>query len=352
MEKRRTCRLIFFNYTFDSIMKIFYGQDSNMIGGGANAFGTAFDGAHRSMMKYLFSSAGAKAMLDLLPWPLGGLQGLGMRLQRAFSAEYAEFCHHIHILDEESAALAAKARQDKNISSRSDLIALYIQAGAREAVPQTDRFLRDTFLNFVLAGRDTTACTLTWMFYELATHPEVQRQVLEEIDTKLPDGTDPTLKLVHHTEMPLLHALLYETLRLHPPVPSDGKTAACDDVFPDGTKIPKGAKVEFVPYSMGRDPTVWDDPLEVNLQRWIPFNAPSPYEFPVFQAGPRICLGMDMAIYESKVLAAMLLQQFSFALLDGEAEKIHYSLMITMSLCNSKKQDSHNLWLVPTRRST
>jgi hypothetical protein len=118
------------------------------------------------------------------------------------------------------------------------------------------------------------------------------------------------------------------------------------------------------------------DPLEVRPDRWIPFVAPSPFDFPVFQvtkrvqllthnfqkvvvvclfscniqAGPRICLGMNMALIEAKMLTCMLLQKFTFALLPGEAEKITYSAMITMSLCNSKKADSHNLWLVPQPR--
>jgi len=342
----------FFHYTLDSINQIFFGQESDTIAGSTNVYGDAFDGAHRSMMRFFFSTLTVKTLLDLLPWPLGGLNGLGMTVWKWRSEPYAEFRRHIRTLDVESAVLIEKVRQDKDIASRSDLIALYLQAAARESVPRSDKFLRDTILNFVIAGRDTTACLLTWMFYELATNPEIQHQVTAEIDEKLPNGTDPTLKLVHHSETPLLHALLYETLRLHPPVPVDGKTAACDDVWADGTHIPKGTKVNFQVYTMGRNPDVYEDPLRVKLERWVPFKAPSPHEFPVFQAGPRICLGMDMAIYEAKVLAAMLLQQFSFTLLEGEAEKIHYSNMLTMSLCNSKDQDSHNLWLIPHRRET
>jgi len=57
-----------------------------------------------------------------------------------------------------------------------------------------------------------------------------------------------------------------------------------------------------------------------------------------------------MAIFETKVLTSMLLQDFTFTLAPGEKDKIHYSLMITMSVCNSKEQDSHNLWLIPQKR--
>merc|ERR1711972_1248931 len=63
---------------------------------------------------------------------------------------------------------------------------------------------------------------------------------------------------------------------------------------------------------------VYADPEAVDPKRWIPFTAPEPYSFPVFQAGPRICLGMDMAIFEAKVAATSLLQKYRFELLEGE----------------------------------
>ena len=124
------------------------------------------------------------------------------------------------------------------------------------------------------------------------------------------------------------------------------------DTLPDGTFVPHGVRVTYHPYSCGRDPEAYaPDPLAVRPERWIGRTAPSPYAFPVFQAGPRVCLGQDMAKFETKLLLCMLARRFHFALRAGEAAKITYSLTVTMALCNSKKQDSHNLWVVPTRRN-
>ena len=95
--------------------------------------------------------------------------------------------------------------------------------------------------------------------------------------------------------------MIYEALRLWPPVPFDLKMAFEDDVLPGGWKVPKMAQVAFIPYIMGRDGERYPEPLLFKPERWIPFNAPPQHEFPVFQAGPRICLGMDMALWHKKL---------------------------------------------------
>jgi len=153
------------------------------------------------------------------------------------------------------------------------------------------------------------------------------------------------------SQLPYLNGVLYEALRLFPPVPEDSKFSVNDDVLPDGTKFPASTRLVFFPYLMGRDPQRYSNPLECRPERWIPFKQPSQFEFPVFQGGPRICLGQNMALFEAKALAVQLLQRFSFQLLAGEKDKISYSTMITMSLVNSTDCDSHNLWLLPTPRT-
>ena len=72
--------------------------------------------------------------------------------------------------------------------------------------------------------------------------------------------------------------------------------------------------------------------------------------FPVFQAGPRVCLGQAMAVFEAKLVAALLLQEFTFSMDPAEAAKVTYSMTITMAVSNSPTQASHHLWLTPHRR--
>lgn len=341
---------LFFSFTMDSIMRIFFGEDADTLGGATCTYGAAYDTAHRCMMEYARPSMKALLQLQYMSWPLGGFGGLGWLLHGALNSQYREFRKAIAVLTRESDRIVGACRADPNLAARKDLLALFVQAEDQQHF--TNKYLRDMVLNFVIAGRDTTACALSWMFLVLATHPDVQEKLIAEIDAKCPAGSaPPTLKSVGPAAMPYLNGVFYEILRLYPPVPTDSKTAHADDVFPDGTKIPKGTICFFLPYAMGRDPAVYPDPLAVRPERWIPFVAPAPHEFPVFQAGPRICLGMDMAIFEAKVVAVMLLQKYRFELLPGEQEKIHYSSTVTMAVCNSKNQDSHNLWVIPHKRN-
>jgi cytochrome P450 len=339
----------FFNYTMDSIMQIFFGEASDTLNGQPNAYATAYDTAHRGLVDFLMKNIAVLAMLKMLPWPLGGHTGLLARRTMLKSESHSQFREARKLLEQESRRMVQSSRADPQLADRKDLLALFLQVEEQERF--TDKWLQDVVLNFVIAGRDTTACTLSWMFYILATNPEIQAKVQEEIDEHLPADTDITFKTVGHSELPYLHGVLYETLRLYPPVPIDTKEAVADDVLPDGTPVPAHAKLNFTPYTMGRDPTRYTNPEMVIPERWIPFKEPQPHEFPVFQAGPRICLGMNMAIFEAKIVAGMLLRDYTFTLAPGEAEKITYlPTALTMSICNSKTHDSHNLWLIPKPR--
>ncbi|KDP30926.1 hypothetical protein JCGZ_11302 [Jatropha curcas] len=123
-------------------------------------------------------------------------------------------------------------------------------------------------------------------------------------------------------EMNFLKASLCESMRLYPPVAWDSKHALADDVLPDGTFVGKGDRVTYFPYGMGRMDTLWGkDQCDFKPDRW--FEGPvgsgtggatlksmSPYKFPVFQAGPRLCLGKEMAFIQMKFVVASVLRRF------------------------------------------
>merc|ERR1711939_955346 len=107
--------------------------------------------------------------------------------------------------------------------------------------------------------------------------------------------------------------IVRETIRLYSPVPLDAKKAAADDVMPDGTFVGKGWVVVYSPYVMARDTELWGpDASEWKPSRWLDGelakHEPSPFVYSAFQAGPRICLGKDLALLEAKSCVAMLMK--------------------------------------------
>ncbi|KAJ8491914.1 hypothetical protein OPV22_013635 [Ensete ventricosum] len=123
-------------------------------------------------------------------------------------------------------------------------------------------------------------------------------------------------------------------MRLYPPVVWDSKHAASDDVLPDGTRIREGDRVTYFPYGMGRMERLWGgNCLEFDYRRWLSESGEvvreSPFKFPVFQAGPRICLGKEMAFLKMKYIAAAVLGEFALRRVESERQKPTLVPMLT-----------------------
>jgi len=379
----------FFAFTMDSIMEIFFNKKIDTMGGQVDRYATAFDGAHRSFMKFILSNIPKFLMMSMLPWPFGGIRaiehslGYAMEIFRKyFSVHSQALTHYIQVLREESAKLIQARREDPDLEHGKDLLALFMKqradalgfqkqqnlggdltstskktkgdlqgTGNEQETLKEERFtdaLTSIILNMIIAGRDTTACLLTWLFWELSLpkNAEIQDRLFKELEKGYKTDEDLTFSNLNAKNFPYLNACIYETLRLHPPVPFDPKFAVKDTMLPDGTKLPKHAQVIYVPFVMNRDTTRYGPDAEsFRPERWIPFKQPNPYEFPVFQAGPRVCLGQDMAIFEAKLCTAVLVKNFRFGLDQAyhNVNKTTYSLMVTMSMATYKEGEERDL---------
>ncbi|KAI7980915.1 Cytochrome P450 94A1 [Camellia lanceoleosa] len=128
-----------------------------------------------------------------------------------------------------------------------------------------ENFVTDIVISFILAGRDTTSAGLTWFFWLISRHPDVENEILKEINEKSKDASFKEVK-----DMVYTYASLSESMRLYPPVPIDSKKVIDDDVLPDGTVIKKGTSVAYHPYAMGRSEKLWGrDWAEFRLERWL-----------------------------------------------------------------------------------
>ncbi|CAH8266060.1 unnamed protein product [Arabidopsis lyrata] len=193
--------------------------------------------------------------------------------------------------------------KEHDTSVREDMLSKFLLESEKDPENMNDKYLRDIILNFMVAGKDTTAASLSCV-------------------------TEETL-----AQMQYLHAALSETLRLYPPVPEDMRCAGNDDVLPDGHRVSKGDNVYYIAYAMGRMTYIWgQDAEEFKPERWLKdgvFQTELPFKFISFHAGPRICPGKDFAYRQMKIVSMALLHFFRFKMAD-ENSKVCYKRMLTL----------------------
>jgi len=197
-------------------------------------------------------------------------------------------------------------------------------------VQQTDDFdiIRDETFNIMLAGRDTTAGLTTFTVTMLADHTEVFNRLRREVlETLGPHGrvTPESLR-----EMKYLRAVLNETLRLYPNVPSNVRCTKQGVLWPalDGGKpiyIPPNTQINYRPWLMHRRVDLWGptadefDPDRFLDDRVKTYLVPNPFIFLPFNAGPRICLGQQFAYNEASTIIARIVQAFKSIRLDMDS---------------------------------
>ncbi|KAM6114137.1 cytochrome P450 3A24-like [Pterocles gutturalis] len=164
---------------------------------------------------------------------------------------------------------------------------------------------------FIFAGYEPTSNTLCYLAYELATHPDVQQKLLDEIDTVLPNKAPLTYEAIMQLEY--LDMAMNETLRLFP-IGGRLERVCKKDVEINGVTIPKGTVVMIPPTTLHRVPEYWPNPEEFRPERFNKENRESidPYTYLPFGAGPRNCLGLRFALLTMKVAITILLQHFTF----------------------------------------
>ncbi|CAK9317777.1 unnamed protein product [Citrullus colocynthis] len=213
-----------------------------------------------------------------------------------------------------------RKKKMEDIHDSEDLLSRLISIG------HDDQMIRDMAISFIMAGRDTTSAAMTWLFWLLSHHPNIENQLVEEIDLE----SEKKLNYQSLKELKFLKACLCETMRMYPPVPWDSKHAIADDYLPDGTLVRSGDRVTYFPYGMGRMEGLWGkDQFEFKPSRWLleqdgrgnqrrGVKLVSPYKFPIFQAGPRVCLGKEMAFLQMKYAVASILSQFRIKPIAGD----------------------------------
>ncbi|XP_058426540.1 cytochrome P450 3A12-like [Diceros bicornis minor] len=164
---------------------------------------------------------------------------------------------------------------------------------------------------FIFAGYEPISTSLSFLIYFLATHPDVQQKLQEEIDATFPDKAPVTYDAL--VQMEYLDMVLNESLRLFP-IAGRLERVCKKDLELGGVFIPKGTVVMVPTFSLHREPEFWPEPEEFHPERFSKDNKDSinPYIYMPFGSGPRNCIGMRFAVVNMKLAVVRLLQNFSF----------------------------------------
>ncbi|RDL38393.1 Uncharacterized protein BP5553_02733 [Venustampulla echinocandica] len=297
---------LFFRLTLDVTTAFLFGESIESLKAPENTGKQTFAEAFNVAQEYI---AKRFRLLDLY-WLVGG-------------KEFRDACEKVRFLADQII--------DRNLSHEmtEDEGRKYVFLRAMAKKSPDRNALRSQIINILTAGRDTTACLLSWTFFLLIRHPQVLEKLRVEI-SELNGNTDLTRTDLRNVKY--LQHVLKETLRLYPPVPVNARTALCTTVLPTGggpdrtspVLIPKGSSVAYSVYTMHRLPDLygmdaelfrperWDEPMGLSQNE-----TNSKWGYLPFNGGPRICLGMDFALTEAAYTVVRIIQKFPTIKLPG-----------------------------------
>jgi cytochrome P450 len=190
-----------------------------------------------------------------------------------------------------------------------DLLAMLMEAKDEDTGEMmSNEQILDEVVTIFLAGHETTAVALSWLFHCVEENAEVEAKLLAEAKTVL-NGNIPQLDDLRSLEYTRM--VIDETMRLYPPAWVIGRQALDDDEI-GGYHIPKGVNTLIPVYAIHRDKRYWDDPEKFIPERFSKEKAKSYHKFLYFPfgGGPRLCIGNNFALMEMQLIVPMILQRY------------------------------------------
>ena len=209
-------------------------------------------------------------------------------------------------MDRLIARIVAEHREDG--IEGDDLLSVLMRARDAEGRAMSDEQLRDETITMLLAGHETTALALTWTLWLLASHPDQDRDVAEELAGELGDRPPEPDDLERLTR---LRRAIDESLRLFPPAYSFGRETTAEVEIGEW-RAPAGTTLFVFPWILHRDPRFFPDPLAFRPDRWTESFVADlhPQAYIPFGAGPRHCIGHGFARMELGLILATILQRY------------------------------------------
>jgi len=194
-----------------------------------------------------------------------------------------------------------------------DLLSMLLSARDEETgESMTDRQLRDEVMTMLLAGHETTSLALSWTYYLLSQHPDVERRIEDEVDRVIGEGRP---SFAHLDRLTSTRRAIEESLRLYPPAWGFSRQALSDDEIA-GYRVAKGSLVFLIPFVVHRRPKLWPDPERFDPDRFAPEReaARPRFAYIPFGGGPRGCIGNQFAMVEAQLIVAAIAQRYRIEL--------------------------------------
>lgn len=209
-------------------------------------------------------------------------------------------------------------------SQHFDFLSMYLDATDKQGHHFADAELLDELMTLIVAGFETSANTLNWVWYLVAKHPEVEAKLIDEAQRLVPNVSAITAENL--AEMEYTQQTLEEALRLYPPVWLFTRRSHAEDALED-YDVPPGTDIYLSPYILHRTDHYWTEPERFDPDRFAPSDKPKkdlPY-FP-FSLGPRRCLGEYFSFLEMKVHLGLLLPRFRMQPVDDAEPELELAI--------------------------
>lgn len=247
-----------------------------------------------------------------------------------FLPEARKMQKRVDLLDEVVNQIISERRATGE--DKGDLLSMLMLAEDEETgETMNDKQLRDEVMTLMLAGHETTASALSWVFALLAKHPEVRGKLEAELDEVL-GGRTPTM-----ADIPNLiytRMVFDETLRMYPTAFAMTRMATEADVV-NGYDVPAGSVITLSPFVTHRNPDYWPNPDTFYPERFRPgaeHDRPK-FAYLPFGAGPRQCIGNMFAISEALLIMAMVVQKYRLDLPAGHV--VEMEPLVTLRIKDS-----------------
>ena len=213
--------------------------------------------------------------------------------------------------------LESRKQVDGSVSDAGDLMSMLLNAKYEDGTKMSTQQIMDELLTLFVAGHETTSNALTWTFYLLAKHPEIQQKLFLELDNVL-TGNTPTfedLENLSYTEM-----VVKEAMRILPSVWTLNCRQANEDTVVGDYLFPKNKVLFISPYANHHNPRFFPNPEVFDPERFTPEREKllPRFAYIPFGAGPRVCIGNSFAMMEAKLILATIVKRFEFSLCEGQ----------------------------------